>query len=871
MCEPEKGGCLGPWGKTGDQTGDFHHLAHHCADIAACFEAIIALPVVRSRMEAAGGGPLSLRNQARLTAIAFLHDVGKLHPGFQAKGWPSDGRARHEPPPRHGHLAEGMALLMRQGPKRLWQALGLCDAAWWDDAYPFILASLAHHGRPLNAVPMIAGWDPCVLSDATYDPAEGARIMGAALRAWFPDAFSGDGDGDGDGPPTAPRLQHLFAGLVALADWLGSDTRFFRFEKDFRDDYIVTARARAGEAVSRIRLDIASLRRLSAERAGFEAITGFATPAPHQRAVAEVPADRRLTILEAETGAGKTEAAFWRFARLFAAGAVDGLYFALPTRSAAMQIHGRVNRMLERLTGPDGLKAVLAVPGYLKVGDVEGEALPHWRVRWDDAGERAEDELAARWAAESAKRFLAAPVAVGTVDQAMLAALQVKHAHLRGACLSRCLLVIDEVHASDRYMTEVQAKLLENHLGVGGHALLMSATLGSWARTRWLGGRRAPDFATAVAAPYPAVWTDRSAPPRDPGGEDTRARRKTVAMSLHSGWSPDHAARLALAAAQGGAKVLVVRNTVAAAVATWEAIRAAGGDGPLLRVAGGPALHHSRFAVEDREALDRAVEAALAPDARRPDGGLIVVGTQTLEQSLDIDADHLVTDLCPVDVLLQRLGRLHRRAGLPRPPGFETPSCVVLSPEAGLEPLLAPRFDNGLGAFETNGAWSGVYMDLSVLELTRRLVAGRPAWVIPEQNRLLVESALHEDRIEALHGALGDRWRGYRERFLGGGDAKAQAARNVLLSTRQAFGDEAFTDDGAAIRTRLGAEGARLTFARPVMGPFGHEITALTLPAHWSQGFDPGAPVTVEPDGEGLRVDVGERRLRYDRSGLSSL
>ena len=855
-----------PWGKSGERPDDYHHLAHHCADVAACFEAIIALPVVRSRMEAAGGVPLSLCDRARLTVIAFLHDVGKLHPGFQARGWSPDERSGLRPLTLHGHLAEGMALLMREGPKRLWQPLGLSDAAWWDDTHPFILASLAHHGRPVNTLTMRVGWEPCVLPDATYDPAEGARIMGAALRAWFPDAFSSGGDG----PPPNPRLQHLFAGLVGLADWLGSDTRFFKFEKDFQHDYIVTARARAIEAVSRIRLDIESLRHLAADCADFEAITGFAAPAPHQQAVAEVPADQRLAILEAETGAGKTEAAFWRFTRLFAAGAVDGLYFALPTRSAAIQIHGRVNRMLERLTGPEGLKAVLAVPGYLKVGDATGESLPHWRVRWDDAGERAEDELAARWAAESAKRFLAAPVAVGTVDQAMLSALQVKHAHLRGACLSRCLLVIDEVHASDRYMTEVQARLLENHLGVGGHALLMSATLGSWTRTRWLGGRRAPDFATAIAAPYPTVWTGRSAAPRDLSGEDTRARRKTVAMSLHSGWSPDRAARLALAAAHGGAKVLVVRNTVTAAVATWEAIRAADGDGLLLRVADGPALHHSRFAVEDRESLDRAVEAALAPDARRADGGLIIVGTQTLEQSLDIDADHLVTDLCPVDVLLQRLGRLHRRAGLLRPRGFETPSCVVLAPEAGLEPLLAPRFDNGLGAFEKNGAWSGVYMDLSVLELTRRLVAERPEWTIPEQNRLLVESALHEDRIEALHSALGDHWRDYRERFLGGGDAKAQAAKAVLLSTRRAFGDEIFPDDDIMIRTRLGAEGTRLTFVHPVMGPFGREITALTLPAHWSPGVDPRSPMTVESVDGALLVNVGERRFLYDRRGVSA-
>ncbi|MBP2301922.1 CRISPR-associated helicase Cas3' [Azospirillum picis] len=884
-----------PWGKSGELPGDFHHLAHHCADVAACFEAITALPTIRARLEAAAGAPLSARCLARLTALVFLHDIGKLHPGFQAKGWLPAER----PALLRGHVAEGLALLMRLSSQgagdaaRVRLQLGLPDLDWWDDLHPFILASLSHHGRPLDAPAVATGWEAAAPSGTTYDPAEGARIIGTAMRSWFPDAFAGSPAADSpaaglsadddDNPPLAPRLQHLFAGLVALSDWLGSDRDFFDFEAAFRDDYIDTARARALKAVAAIRLDVEAMRRPAAGRTGFTALTGFAVPAAHQQATAEVPADRRLVILEAETGAGKTEAAVWRFARLFAAGAVDGLYFALPTRSAALQIHGRVNRLLERLTGPDGLKAVLAVPGYLKVGDAVGTALPHWRVRWDDEGERAEDELAARWAAENARRFLAAPVAVGTVDQAMLAALQVKHAHLRGACLSRSLLVVDEVHASDRYMGEILAKLLDIHLGAGGHALLMSATLGSRARTRWLGGTRAPDFAAAVAAPYPAVWAARGAskgaasasPAASPAAsptasaDDPRARRKTVAMSLAPGWSAQEAADRALAAARSKAKVLVIRNTVTAAVATWEAVRAAGGDDVLLQLSSGPALHHGRFAAEDREALDDAVEKALSPGPERPDGGMIVIGTQTLEQSLDIDADHLVTDLCPVDVLLQRLGRLHRHAGVARPTGFAAPSCVVLAPGDGLEPLLAPRFENGLGAFQADSSLSGVYMDLSVLELTRRLVAGQAKWTIPDHNRLLVESALHEDRIEDLHAELGGGWSAYRDKLLGIIGAMAQAAHGVVVSAKAPFGEERFPGDDAAIRTRLGAEGARLTFPAPVNSPFGHPVSALTLPAHWSRGLDPAAPVTVERDGDALRVAVDGRRFRYDRRGVT--
>jgi len=144
------------------------------------------------------------------------------------------------------------------------------------------------------------------------------------------------------------------------------------------------------------------------------------------------------------------------------------------------------------------------VPGYLKSGDAQGRSLPDWRgVLWDHEPDEA--KLLSRWAAESTKRYLAATIAVGTVDRAMLAALQVKHAHLRAAALPRSFLVIDEVRAFDRYMKEVRNHLLNMHLRRGGYAMLMSATLGLVVRTKWLGRKSAPSLEEAVAAPYPAV------------------------------------------------------------------------------------------------------------------------------------------------------------------------------------------------------------------------------------------------------------------------------------------------------------------------------------------------------------------------------
>lgn len=837
-----------PWGKTQDTA--FHRLPHHMADVAACFEALSALPVVRARMERAGDFVLTDIGLARLAVIAFLHDSGKLHPGFQAKGWPDGSWSG----PRHGHVAEGAAIFAQMAPSEIARNLELDALVSWGVDKNLLYASLAHHGRPFILASQAGdGWSAV----GGYDPVAASEEIGAMMCNWFPAAFTPN-------PlllPSTPDFQHLFCGLVSLADWLGSDRRIFTFAETLDPNYMSKAREKARYAVQRVGLDAGSLQVAVKGRAHFTVLTGLSEPRPQQRLAAEYALDDPLVILEAETGSGKTEAALWRFARLFEAGRVDSLFFALPTRAAAMQIHGRVNRVLQRLFGDGAPEAVLAVPGYMKSGETKGHALPDWQVRWDDNPE--EERRLSRWAAESAKRYLAATVAVGTVDQAMLAALQVKHAHLRAAALSRSLIVIDEVHASDRYMTEVQNHLLKMHLRRGGHAMLMSATLGSVARVKWLGRKTTPDFAEAVEAPYPAVWGKNST---EPGGVEGSQREKKVSMQMVPTMEASEAARLAITAAKQGARVLVIRNTVKAAEATWQAARDAGADEFLLQVANGPALHHSRFAPEDRALLDAAVEAALSPDPRsRQPGGGVIIGTQTLEQSLDIDADFLISDLCPVDVLLQRIGRLHRH-DLARPEGFEAPRCIVLTPTKGLEFLLKPAFENGLGGWRSNGVLQGVYRDLSVLELTRRLVERQSQWTIPAQNRLLVESATHPEKIDALHEELGAAWADYWNDVYGKDVADAGAARNLALQVTECFAEIKFPTDEEKIRTRLGGEGVRLEFAA-VDGPFGQRIGSVTLPEHWSRGIDASAPVAELVDG-GVLVRAGEATFFYDRGGI---
>ena len=849
-----------PWGKLCGK--ERHHLAHHCADVAACFEALLRLPAIRSAFERAAGRPLFSVDIARLAMIAFLHDAGKLHPGFQAAGWPQvKGKGLR----KHGHSGEGQAIFFETELQELRDALlRIEEIAGWgaeETLAGLLKAGFAHHGRPLCVENRhCQRWND-VPEGIAYDAFKAAKDIGDCLPVWFRAAF----DRNAGQLPDNPDFQHLFAGLVTLADWLGSDSSRFAFVADFDPNHMKRAREIATCRMTEIGLDVTQLRKAMPSCPGFEHILPGRLPRPAQAAVGAFDLEDPLVILEAETGSGKTEAALWRFARLFSAGKVDALYFAAPTRAAAVQLHRRVDQAMKALFGKDGPETVLAVPGYFRAGDHEGRALPGFEVLWDDQG--SAESTARRWSAENAKRFLAATIAVGTVDQVMLAALQVKHAHLRGAALARSLLVVDEVHASDTYMSKVQEKLLETHLGRGGHAMLMSATLGACARATWLGQRAsAPDREAAIGAPYPAVWGQASGLVCvQPEGQEKR-----VHMRLENGWEAGHAARLAIDVAERGARVLVIRNTVTAAVETFHAVCKAGAAEMLLTVAGKPTLHHSRFAAEDRRQLDKQVETVLSPDnAKRTPGGMIIIGTQTVEQSLDICADFLVTDLCPADVLLQRLGRLHRHRDLVRPAGFKEPCCKVLSPANGLDRLAKPDFENGLGLFERDGG--GIYTNLHAAELTRRLVAEQPQWVIPDMNRMIVESAVHPDAIAALSDEKGAPWKDYEDTVLGAAMAERGQADMAVLDMSRCFGEEMFADAEESIRTRLGAEGSRIEFVPGTKGPFGTEITAITCPAHWKGIVAEDKVATETADGGELQFAVEDTAFAYSTCGLVKL
>ena len=864
-----RGSHLEAWGKFDETSGCIHRLEHHCADVAACFEALLRGPVLRARFaQATGTDDFTDTTAARLTFLAFLHDFGKLSVGFQFKVRRPSAPS-HRAPGLAGHV--GAALLCFDN-SDICELLGLHKIvdAWGVGVVPLLHAALAHHGRPARR-PTRTGSGPPELWKpfAGYDPRETARLLHERGLAWFPRAFE-----SGPSIPDTPALAHLFAGIVALADQLGSDEGAFEYEPNPDAHYIDRARRIATETVRRKGFERADWYS-SAPVADVQTLFDHVEPRPVQRAVSAASLDPRLLILESETGSGKTEAALLRFAALWRAGAVDGLYFAVPTRSAAKQLHDRVNGALNRLFPPAAkIETVLAVPGYLVAGSAEGRRADRFDVFWED--EPDEETRLARWSAESARKFLSAAAAVGTVDQVLLAGLRVKWAHFRAASLARSLLVVDELHASDAYMNEVLFHVLRGHLALGGHALLMSATLGAKARTKFT-SRSArtspPSPSDSEEVPYPALVLAESG-----GAPETRAitnggPQKSVAMSTVPILADaESIVRLAVREAEKGAKVLVVRNTVTSAQAVFGELLAQGGGDLALTVAQGPALHHGRFAVEDRKRLDDAVERALGKTARPP-GGLVVIGTQTLEQSLDIDADFLISDICPVDVLLQRIGRLHRHSRTGRPGRCTEPRCLVLVPDTGLETGLdGSLVKHGFGVSSRGG---GIYESLVGLEATRRLIGSHPTWAIPGMNRKLVERATHPHVLRDLAESLGDRWLAHEARVAGLHAAEAGVAKVHALGRDELFDqDFSFPDlDDERVRTRIGDDGPRIVLPDPVTGPFGSRVQTFNLPAHLFAG-EPLGKAEIEAAGAesapggALMLKVGSHRLLYDRMGV---
>jgi CRISPR-associated endonuclease/helicase Cas3 len=385
-------------------------------------------------------------------------------------------------------------------------------------------------------------------------------------------------------------------------------------------------------------------------------------------------------------------------------------------------------------------------------------------------------------------------------------------------------------------MSEIVKRLVDEHLSLGGYALLMSATLGETLRAK-IEGRQRLDISSATARQYPLVST----PNRQISVQTFGIRTTAIVIE-------DRTAALVRArqVAGNGKAVLWIRSTVGDALDDYHAFQSSGT--PVM-------LHHSRFADVDRRYLDRQVLQLIGAGGSR--SGIVIVGTQTLEQSLDIDADLLVSDAVPADVFLQRLGRLHRHRA------DTTPVAVILEPgDWQLRVTSEGRAVGGLGS-----GWAWVYSPLSVRE-TVEWLRGRGVVSVPNDAREFVELATHAGHLEGRARTYGQRWVELWQRSYGKTLADSQQALAGMVDRTLSY-DQSLVNE--RVPTRLGDGSVDVEVMRGLVSPFtGENIDALSIRANWLRQAEPGATASVvgnDTRGRAL-IDISGTRFAYGIEGL---
>ena len=766
------------WAKTDRQSSEdnpvWHPLVCHGLDVAACGQVLLE-----------GNGPLRCRLAklsqipegdllSWLTFLLSIHDIGKVADTFQALvpalfAW----QKRLEPSipyaERHDLMGwrlwqEGLLARLLPNPTIFPRAnLQQETSEDWDElCEPWILAVMGHHGAPPrhgNTRQNFARLFPAPVLESSHRIVEDLAAL--LLPAGVPFPLE---------PPDEQRRRFQraswpFAGLAVLADWLGSNREFFPFLSDLgmsveslepEDYWRKQALPGAREAVRRSGV----LPLPPAPRGGLEVLFGHDRPTPLQSLAETLPLAQgpQLITIEEATGGGKTEAAVVLAHRLMAAEHGNGLYLALPTMATANAMYGRITRVYERLFSVRATPSLVLAHGRRHLF-LALEQTPQEQTAVIPYGgeEPTGSQRCVAWLADSRKKALLAQVGVGTIDQALMAVLPLRHQSLRLAGLVGKVLLVDEVHACDAYISALLERLLLFHTALGGSAILLSATLPRSLRRKlraaFVAGLAAGGYGTveplAAGEDYPLLTLTGVG---HQAVERVTARREAQRrVWIHPLRSEAEVEAFLAETVTGGGCACWIRNTVADAQAAYE--RACGRYG-RDRVT----LFHSRFTVGDRARLEEAIVGRFGPESGPAErAGQLLIATQVVEQSLDLDFDRMVTDLCPIDLVLQRAGRLLRHLrhadGTRREPGSREQDGrgEAMLGLFGPVPEEIVAGDWYASVFP-RGAF--VYRDHGRLWLTARWLEERGGFRVPEESRELIEFVYGDGAEEAMPEAL---------------------------------------------------------------------------------------------------------------------
>lgn len=855
------------WGKASPasagehSTAPYHLLPYHCLDVAAC-----GYWLVKHNHFGAGGRLSALglnENEAPLWLAWFLawHDIGKFARGFQQ--W-----YRNPGAPLVQHA--GQSYSMRHDSLGFWLWRFVLYERWL--AEPSWLPSCAAPGKVKHA---LLQWLRIMCGHHGQPPLEDDR----GALAFHADDIQAAQDYLTDLRTVFPYLNEFpacfaqkewhqtlkqeswpLAGITVLADWLGSAQEDFPYcstPMPLEEYWRQYALPQAERALSRLP-SAPALAPFQSVHALFPFIS---RPTPLQQRAGAVDVSTpgpQLFLLEDVTGAGKTEAALILAQRLMGAGKGAGLYIGLPTMATASAMYRRLATAYRMLFAGAASPSLMLAHGAREMVADFRQSLWQGEQQGQERYDNAEDSASAacsQWFADSRKKALLADVGVGTLDQALMAVMPFRHQSLRLLGLNGKILLLDEVHAYDAYTSRILENLLVCHARQGGSAIILTATLSFSQRERLVQafgrGMSAPDAELTMDAGYP-WFTQLTALRLTECAVDTRPEvRREVRIAWLS--QRDEAMALIRQAVAAGRCVCWIRNTVDDAITAWRQLRECAGLNPDEVL-----LFHSRFAFCDRMTIE---ERALIWFGKHSDGairrGKVLIATQVVEQSLDIDVDVMVSDLAPVDLLIQRAGRLQRHirtadgerktASDNNPLQDERPSPVLHV----LAPVWQPDAGQDWLGSELRGT-GAVYQNQAVLWRTQTLLRQRGALRMPEEARLLIDSvyeqhiavpaALEESDYQAEGKALGDR-------AVAAQSSLAYEQGYSLLSSDRGWSDDVDVFTRAGERSQdvylAWRSAAETSLPRPYAGEdeFGWDRSRLSVRESWWRKHHNNLPV----------------------------
>jgi len=742
------------WGKAVKDGPGYHLLPYHCLDVAAVGHVLLSKnAALQHRFAVISGLEDAICVRWLILLLAF-HDMGKFSETFQnlrpdLLGQLQGTTSAKKYTVRHDSLGN-LFLKTSLYNETLTFPSGESFYEWQDVTMAVVRAYTGHHGVP----PQMKGPNGMPLNFTSYF---GERDSAAAAQFAREVGLLFCCPSEEHVLPSPVELEEpikrsswLMAGFAVVCDWIGSNSTWFPFcEKamPLADYWKNRAIPQAEQAIHRAGINPGI--RLS-ELSGFSRLfPHIPVPTPLQAFVdkCQIEKSPQLFILEDVTGSGKTEAALLLAGRLMAAGCGDGLFVALPTMATSNAMYDRMIKVYQRLFAEDAQPSLVLAHGARHLSETFMASVSGSATNASD--EDAVTAQCSSWLADNRKKSLLADVGVGTLDQALLAVLPARFQSLRLFGLSSHILIVDEVHAYDPYMNKLLQNLLAFHAALGGSAILLSATLPTHIRRDFIAafarGCEEQQILNLGSCAYPLVTAyGRETGISETPIEATPQRCCSVAV-IHA---VDEAAVVLqiVEASKKGWCACWIRNTVHDALNGYTQLKEILPEGNLM-------LFHARFAMGDRLDIENSVTSAFGRKSTAQErNGRVLIATQVVEQSLDLDFDLLITDLAPMDLLIQRAGRLHRH------PRDERGNPLAGGADRRESPYMVihgPLPDDNVAGDWYKAAFpkaAFVYPSHGCLWLTARLLLDQKILKMPGDARELIESAfsLKAERIPEL-------------------------------------------------------------------------------------------------------------------------